>query len=361
MLQHASTRLFITTLAALAVQVAWAEQEQSPLPSPEQVAQSWRAREERLRTGKFTWRERCVTYPGMYNDRTLGPLPKNLMRTEKDGFSMALDGPKVSFRYFSKLTTTESISDRPSVSAFDGKVSAEMFPSEAQRYQGTINKKPAFFQHDVASTWPVLLTFRPLTEVPTFDFSPERVEVAEAAVEHNGRRCAVFNWIPRTNQPERCRMLVDASPPYNPVRVELYWKNNTGDEVRTTMLEMTHTPVDELLYVPASWRIEWRNGDGEPSRDADCTLTDYEINGAIPDSEFTLTPFPAGTVVVDEAQGLEYVQLEGGKTRPLDGRRPGARPVAPPANSGRLVWWLIAGNVLLLCLVAWMYFRRAKA
>lgn len=134
-------------------------------------------------------------------------------------------------------------------------------------------------------------------------------------------------------------------------------------------LDITYQPDAVVGWVPKSWEYLIRlSSEAQPNESARYTVTKYEINPSLEDSDFTLT-FPPRSRVLDHSSGkqIQYVIQEGGekgRAIPLDQNPTYDELNQPAPRFSRHLLLVVWGATLALAVGGffWLrYWRKHKA
>lgn len=370
--------LFLATCCGLLERRVWG---QGTLSSLEVIEKAWRARQERVRSAQWSWRERVFWPKGSISAFLVaGTTPEELERRglasgmgkvmpPKDtivdfAYRLLLDGEKVRLEYSGQEWAHARQAFRPVqyVSVF-GKEQKSCYlegTGHATWPLGQVCVGPNYRDAHLAAVQPLMLAYRPLAA------SMMAVKVLQMSVKGkaviDGRTCmeltesllqkgsVMYWWL----DPERefvvlRRLVMVNRKPFEEIEIR-YWEDKA------------------VGWVPHQWRtISYNASSGKLLCIHEATLEEAVFNGPVEHTAFDIT-FPPGTVVTDEKTGSSYLIRSDGSRRVIQEDETGMtyeqlRTKVVEESSGFPWRGLLLGlgiAALGLWVGRWFYVRRAR-
>ncbi len=291
-----------------------------PVPSIEQIAAAWKARQERLRSIRIQWTE-TELIPKGFRPRILNRGKQG--RTQVDILPPTDTAIECTWSELISGTMLRMNRDGPywhperqlnwdtGVATFDGEVAKMFFDEKSTgEMHGFIDREARNPNYDCSLFVPIAFAFRP-SEPNMGGRNPADYRVMPDTETIDGKACVVLTGGPRG--PFGATLWLDPQRDYIPLRFQ-----ERGPNDRT--FEISYQKDHVYGWVP----LEWTYIDvGGTSRRlfgwSNAKVTAYTINADIPRSEFQFD-FPVGTYVTDlraaESNDMErYIVREGGKKR----------------------------------------------
>ncbi|HEY7428458.1 MAG TPA: hypothetical protein VH682_29770 [Gemmataceae bacterium] len=295
----------VVASVVLAASIARAQQEKSPTIAD--VQKAWQARQDRVRTARFTWKEQR-TWPKGSISSTFGPaalerIPEvkgKIMppadKTVDFSYTLAMDNDKVRFEYEGSEWANAKQDFRPVkyVSVFDGKTAKHLYPDgvgHADWPVGVIHKGADYRDAGLAALRPLLLVYRPFvaTLQPT-DIQEMTLEGEQAVID--GRMCVEL--VQRLPKNSSVQLWVDTTQDFLLVRRLIIEQGKPLEQIDI------HYRVDRSSgWVPTDWKIVNYGSKGRLLCSINAVLTSGEFNIGVDPSLFDFD-FPPGARVQDE-------------------------------------------------------------
>jgi hypothetical protein len=266
------------------------------------VFDAWARRQEQTRSAKFEWTmEASEVYDFPFpeeHSREGTPKRGDMVRFQKTA-SMRLDGDKVDYRV--RIPDGSRLSMAPfHRSASDGTVSQEYNESgdSSIHSSGIIRPKPHAFDTNSVYNRPILLTYRPLH--PTIlGLRRDQYRIAAVSGTIDGHSCIVVEET--GDGPIRKSYWVDPKREY----IVLRYASKVEGKDRTRQ-DIQYEQRGDYGWVPVYWKTVALRESGRFDESTECRVTNCSVNEPLAAAEFQIT-FPAGTMVLDEVHGREYL------------------------------------------------------
>jgi len=320
-------------------------------PSVEELLKHWQARQDRVKSFRYEWTEDTFRPKGHVNlmmpDVFDKPIPPMDMRFSRPGYLSAAAG-KLNYvhqqqAWFDHEQRHAEVTMR---FTFDGKNSKSVTTTSGKDHQvGQVRKEDHHSEIHNFLIQPLLLTFRSsAARISPYAGLPLKATGDSAQIQK--ARCWCYRVVGNGNL-----IWVDPNRHFIPLRVQTIQQN-----VVTWQLDVQferHEPED---WIPISWRVVNYSGTGKLISSVNVQATKSEFNIDFSDSEFDLE-FTAGTRVMDDKNGMQYIQRAGGERRvirPNEVAKPYSELAADRAAdrlpSWRSVSWT-AGSVFVIVVV----------
>ncbi len=349
-------------------------------PTVQNIIDAWRARQASVHTFKFEWSDSRTTaaYTNMGRPGTSakGELFPATDTTHRVSVALSIDGGMLRYSTRGPKWSADQEQFLPIwyLNVFDGAVSKAFFgyaAGEDDRFfpRGFVHEKEKRIV-DSGNPYlvPLLVTYRPFhPDMGKLDLAGYGISAKQGTI--GGRNCVILE------------------PPAASVWSESYWIDcQHGFVVLRVVRAVKKSPVmqfdisyieDPLHgWVPSAWKYAARQqGSGRLLRQSLAKVTKYEINYAIPRSQFQFE-FPPATRVTDRNTGEYYIVREGGNKRLITmdevrGRATYEEMVATESGKAlsgrqrRLRSWpvYVSGGIagLLVAILVYRRFRRTVA
>ncbi len=365
------SRVVVCVAMNLIVAAAASHAADGPSATLDQIAEAWRRREARVRSGDFRWTEVRVLSraPGELSVGAFEPSPGSEpagtitdRETYEQGYDRELqfDGSKVRFADTQPRLYVDHGRYLPheSVDVCDGRVYKRLDGQHvpgAFRHQGAILPLESDHVYHLIDLKPLYLHFR------VSRYGNEFLRQYAVAAGHgmvDGTRCVILR---RTTQPtvpvveslwldpeqdfsvrrilRKAAHVVtsqwDISYEQDPAHGPLVTSQKARDETRSHTTSTPKMPgkthfvlhdwpychgvIENLRPLPAGWKRVDHFPNGEFDRSVEATIVEARVNCEFPADRFTLE-FPVDTLVYDTTgpagtEPVEYIQREGGKKR----------------------------------------------
>ncbi|MBY0514780.1 MAG: hypothetical protein K2P78_12805 [Gemmataceae bacterium] len=334
--------------AVLALAPVGDAQAQSSEQLLQEVKAGWQARQDAIKSARFTWGQKTLHAKGCWSQDP--PLPPTDVIDDGSG-SLLVAGERI------RLETRALIWHQPAGEffprhrqvAFDGEKHVALDgPGVLRWHQATVNNKSRP-KPDIQSLelWPLRVALRPNWSSKVFGteilgpFASARRVVLES-------RTFIELTKGRAEVQGEARMWVDPVRGYGVVRYDSYLRDGS------LYYRIDIRPGQRTgQWLPETWKVQLFRDKGKLDRSSDVTLRECELNPELPDEVFRID-FPVGTIVVDMSAESEqertpevrYLVRENGERRiidPLERGVPYERLMA--TKSGELAtrravsWW----------------------
>jgi hypothetical protein len=355
----------------------WVHCQEPANVSLEAVVKAWQERQDRVRSGVFTWTEtRMVTRGSISAMMTLRGNPKgNTIPAEDLSFdvpvNLSMDGEKLRHEYEGERQWSEekdALVPISYASAYDGSAGKFLYPrgTEIGNWpQATIRAEKGLPDAKDAELRPILMNFRGLiAEVRYLDVGKLALTGRRADIE--GASCVELQRVSSKSGLDN-QLWVDPARDFVVVR---YSTSLVGKSVY--QITVQYLKDASGVWVPTSWVIiNHPPVQGESLFTTRAAVKDYKLNVPLDSTQFDLA-FPPGTRVSDEKSKLEYIVKQGEDKRIILKEDIGATYQqmldSPPgqglaARHGGFSWtWVSVGLAVLgasaLAFFAW---RRVRA
>lgn len=306
-------------------------------PQLDSIIRVWRARQERVASCKFVFREKIAisghTYPGkntdMFTARLLnpnddiksassGPLGAMVRELKK---TLVFNGEKM--RYTAEGPQWESAKekflDRVYISAFDGGVEKVLFGAAEDVYPaGFVNSKakkhPDADNRYLAVLFRYWLPFHPV--YGTFQESQWKAVGDGVAA---GRQCLVVaestsSWVHKYwIDLERDCLLLRCTTEV------------AGDGTNVARLDISYQEDKDFKWAPKKWRhVTFSPQNNSTTESFEGEMLEYKINSVIDPGEFECV-FPPGTLVTDQRNNM-YILRDNGEEREITSEEMARKP-----------------------------------
>lgn len=288
------------------------------------AATAWRARENKVRSFVFQWRETefvakgtdryrtrdgsVVDFPPndvVHEARCLLKVAAGKMRYERRGPSLVcyLGG------YADRLLI--DVNDEETISTFHGggdSSTGRFYPVGFIR-----NATPRVSQARNMHLAAMLLCYDPFLSHPGDDYDLSKYTVSTPSVRLGDRECLIASG-PEGSDVFNNVLWLDLSQQYVPLR----WQSVVNGVLRIQM-DVAYTTDKFGIPIPSKWDFV---AYGHPKDGAqlgrvhtrvEAEVVDYQVNVEIPACEFRIEKFPVGTLVADERRNEYYILGEGGR------------------------------------------------
>jgi hypothetical protein len=301
--------------------------QQAAPPSIGDIQKAWQARQDRIRSGRFTWKEHRTWPKGsisaMFGPADFGRVPEakgKIMppsdKTVDFSYVLRMDNDKMRFEYEGREWSNVKQDFRPIkyLSVFNGTTMKDVNLAglgDADWPQGAIRKGERFRDAGLAALLPLILVYRPLVPSlkPTDDLramtrlNRQKVLDGRPCVELVQRfpTSSTHIWVDSTRDFVLARRLViDQGKPVE--QIDIHYRNDAA-----------------LGWVPTSWKIVNHHHDGKLfcSINAELATTEFNLDAEPGLFDFE---FPPGTLVSDEKKREHYVLRRDGTKRAIVGK-----------------------------------------
>jgi hypothetical protein len=325
----------------------------------EQIRDVWRERERQCWSGRFVWDTHRIIYPGAIDIPGKGALPKESVETRERHTRFSFDGDKFAYYYYLMNFSGAPAKPQLSANAFNGSTATSYWPPKSLQYgEGTIHERAAFREFGNVNIWPFLLTFRPISH-EGIGLADSQVIVEDASEPVLNRDCIVLR---SGESPFFRRLYVASGEKFHVVRCEQLHDSadGAGNPRLLARLDIAeYRRHDDNLRVPARWQATFYKGDQSVESRTNAHLTDYSLNEEIPEREFSLVPFPDGTLVNDERDNSKWWQRADGAREPISPLAALAPDEAARQNK-RLRWLLWLNLTAVVCFVVFVIWKRMR-
>lgn len=279
----------------------------------------WVSRQEAVRSGRFVWCTERTTFKNtvVLPGRPEG-IPETDVTTRTNDTRLVFDGDKFSYRYHRIKYNTRPSKLQLSADVFDGDVAVNFKPlAEHDHAQAISFQEREFKERNNFSIWPVLLTYRPISEQGPALKKDEFAVAHDPLVEPASRSQIVLL---RRVTVGRQRFWVDQAKNYRITKM-VQETQQVPENKWSVDADLTIQYSDDEsggLPVPSFWKLVFYNPDGRRRSTTVGTVTEHEINPHVPKDEFTLIPFPVGTIVEDFKDRTRWRQRENGERQPIE-------------------------------------------
>jgi hypothetical protein len=285
---------------------------------PPEVERSWRDRQERVRSFRFTWTRRFFEPTEIPAARGApGAAPRIFRLTDKA--TLTVDGRRMRYvldgQRHGALGTTQ-IRTRVRTAVYDGSIhtKVERVPSRLEDstfVQAVISSENPDVHSDMLA---LLLAFRMLDKgmQPTYDLTS--FQLAPETPQLNGRPMIVLTS-------DRTRMWIDPQRDHAIVRILLY---HPGTERIQTQANLDYRLDARHGWLPDYWEWTRFTRDGQWRMTSRSEVRACEINPSVPESTFQVE-IPADALILDQRDPenlVTRIQRPGGKSVRVDARRP---------------------------------------
>lgn len=299
----------------------------------EDVRKAWQARQDRVTSGRFFWKEEQTDGRGIYSyflrDKNLeaGQMYRKQLGLPEPPLETVLPARDTTNTVAHELWFTDAKmhwSRRGNhafcgirltyvplhyTGVFDGKLAKTLATQESPIDpwpQGAIQVRARPIDAGVISTIPVMMAFRPFSPVlRVYDIQEMRL---------TGQRDLVDG--------RPCLHLVTKKGPQT---FQNYWVDPAREFVLTRVLEMhegkvllkadlRYKPHPVAGWVPDAWDLVSYNNKGSLNKSQRGIVTECDLNADVPASQFDID-FPEGTMVYDERTRKSHVVQKGGRKR----------------------------------------------
>jgi hypothetical protein len=290
---------------------ALSTQEDTKLPTIREIEQAWKQREVRITTLECEWTEQEFV-PAHSRSAQESPSLRRVTVPKEDleftNRCMLKIGTDKRYRYESDgkrlINRIQQYADCHFVAATDGRQAKSLRGEDQtgeQRYAplGFIRQNEELFELlDLGNGGALLIYCRPSAKEVRFYCALDSARVRGSEV-INGRSCVL---VEHGQKPRITQLYFDLERDYVPVRL-VRWsespKSNSPFEVMRFDLEYEVVRDGEVQL--SAWTAESYEAADEPIYRGVASVVRFEINPAIPDSEFQLE-FPPGTKVINERE-----------------------------------------------------------
>lgn len=289
----------------------------------EQIAKSWKARQERVRSARFKWTEtkfflaHTLLYlpeGGIRKGSPLVKLPEEDLTIER---SVAISFSESMMRYsYEGPTWVPQVGKalhRRYVSVFDGELSKNFHGGDGKGGElyhpsGFIRGKKLHYDYDNGTLTAILITYRGCQpDMGGVDIAGYRLSSKRGMI---GERTCLILEPPRSARSQKC-FWVHPQREFVVLRVEQ--RDKRGGVLSTLDITYVEHPPDG--FVPSGWKYVDTGGSGNiVFRQTEAKVSECEINCDIAKSEFQFD-FPPGTRVTDHRSRQSYVIREDGTER----------------------------------------------
>jgi hypothetical protein len=314
---------------------------QSDAPTIEVIADAWRQRERETRsvrifwTAELTFRKADILDPEIQKqladaDDYLVTVKDEELRIDGDRFDH-----RTSIQEGANYNMPLSLRD-----SFDESRSYRLATFHHDDPTGYVTREPHAFGVTSVGLRPALFAYRPLHDAMSrFNMSGSNLD-PEPLV-HEGQPYLILREPGSASRV--AELWIQAESPFLPVR---YIRKIDGRvRLDLTMFYSTESGRENAL---SAWEMTSFREDGSLDESTHATVTQFEFNPQIDQTEFTID-FPPGTLVIDKDAGTK-ARLPGGKHR-----------VKPPEQRQADLRWLIWVNAIVLALLVLVMIIRRRS
>lgn len=293
-------------------------------PSVETIAQTWQARQQRIRSASFAWKETYTEMKGSWSDT----MPRLLIErnklqgkilppqdvTTKLTSTLLLDGIKVRYEYDGDRWSFDVPAPRREqyISLFDGKLCKSCRPLGSGSWNwpgGLIRASAMYCDAGKFDLRPILMTTRPMTpELRVFDIREMKIVSTQARMQD--RPCIELLLTPASNSYFN-RIWVD------PARDSIILRQVTGNRgVIESQIDIRYRQDERGEWLPEGWEILSLVNPSQIESQTRAEVTQAEYNLPIDPAQFDLR-FPVKTRVSDERTRTSFLVREDGSHRPI--------------------------------------------
>jgi len=196
------------------------------------------------------------------------------------------------------------------IDAFDGPLRRNFFS------RGVSTSYPLAFisKHDPPTvlnginSLAITMVYRPFDMMMINRLVPEKIQLSAEQATIDGHPCIIVEQV-EGNYGRR--VWADTSRDYVPVR----WVSGP-DGRRSMQIDISYSKDAKYGWVPTAWNAGLFDGPERIEEGWQTITVKYQLNEAIPDSEFQLK-YPVGTWIQDYTTKETYILLKDGKKRPI--------------------------------------------
>ncbi len=310
-------------------------------PSVNEIARTWRARQESIDTARISWTK--ALFVGSHNPIT-DNTPAKLIDNTYDPLLINLSVSGDMFRLETPIPSSDGTISQM-VHVFNGTLNQMLVTkADGQNHSGAIGAEHYFYDLNNVHLRPAIMFARPL-HPRLITLRSDTFHIREQRELIDGRQCVVMAQT-RSNSPGLTEIYwLDPDRDFLP----LQWQERYNG-VTSAMVHIAYERNADGLITPTSWQSSFFDLKGnfrEGSQASDVTI---DLNEPIDSADFSFT-FPEGTVVGDRRhKGEQFVVASDGSLRPL-----GAGGVS--ASSFPLARWsmllVLAVATLVVAIVLW--------
>lgn len=268
---------------------------------------AWRSRQDVVSGGRFVWSIDRTVYPGAITIPGKGPLPKAESNTHARGARFTFEGDKYAYRYFLKSYVENERKPELSATAYDGDTAATYHPARWVDYgEAIVHSETEFREFNNFHIWPFLLAFRPLAERGA-GLLEKQLEASEQTVRVDELETIPVHW--RVSNSRRVFYLDRTD--FLVRRFEQYQTAEDREWLDARLDIASYRTHSDSVFIPDNWALTFFHHDGAIRSTCVCNLEEYSVNKPVSMGEFTLIPFPDGTLVEDERDGTTWWQRPG--------------------------------------------------
>jgi hypothetical protein len=347
----------------------------------ETIVAAWQARQERVRSFKFTWTERqTYTAGAILSERDGVKNPDGLVIPETTTtydatFTLSVDGDRMRFiRDGIAVSTKKGLFMQRSESVFDGEINKNyMAPGAVEYPRGSVGNEQLNMDVHSVTVFPLLIAFRPFqAAMGRFSEGLDGFALGTETAAVRGRQCVVLKETPNSAGAGVRTVWLDQERDFALLRL-----NHSTDGRTDWQIDINEHQRQGLDWVPVEWARTVVRPRGSYDLSTTARVAEHHINVPLDEKEFQLE-FPPGTWVTDRREksargdAAEYILRLNGEKRPITRgdwgasyaqlleSEPGMALVGPAQQGGHLLW-LLLGTVAVVLGVVWCRHRRRAA
>lgn len=331
------------------------------------IVQAWKARSERVRSGRFEWKQTCFYARGSNFSLSAQaePDPPQDVVFEIPKVVFVFAGAKICYETEQIDLSSRLASKEPGSlyrSTYDTVTSMQFLAQTGTGHpSGIVYGVNRYNDIENLVFRPLILTYRPAGSDST-QVDLKSVDIVSEAADVDGHACTYLTDAPSTSASTLSRSFwLDKSQGYVLVR---YASKSNGRPY--SQLDVSYSNDTRWGPIPAEWNVTFFLTDGTVANSVKATRTGYEINADLQEDTFRIS-FPPGAVVDDRRRDVRYLVQPSGQERIItsDEARRGAsyeelmRTESGMAgrrdNSGWVVCLvaLLLGIAIMIALVRW--------
>lgn len=318
-------RAVVFCLLVLAADSANAQQKASP--NIGDIQKAWQARQDRVRTARFTWKEKRTWPKGsislFYVPAVAAKVPeikgKTMPATDSTvdfSYIFTLDKDKVRLEYEGKEWDNVRQGFRPEkyLSAFNGKTARDVYPiglADVDWPQGAIRKSERYRDAEQPSLLPLILLYRPFVPSlkPIDDLRGMIVTGQQKVL--NGQRCVELMQQLSTSS---IHIWVDPARDFVLARRQVIAQGKSVGQV-----DISYRNDESAGWVPTSWKTVSLHRNDKLYYSSTSEIASAEFDNRVESNTFDFD-FPLGTWVLNERTGESYILRPDGTKRPVVGK-----------------------------------------
>lgn len=277
----------------------------------QQIIQVWKARENRVRSARFTWTESLTLTPGAVLGKEPSSSPLQDDVTNRINATLLFDGDRIRYNTEGPIWARdqEKFAPRQYSSAFDGEESKAFYSDNPDNHihpLGFVKNEKTTQDIQNYHLMPLLLSYRALHPAMNW-LKPEQFKDREKIAFLRDRNCVIVESQAKSR---KYIFSVDPQRDYSVLRFE----EIVSDKL-SLRIDVDYSNDREHGWVPLAWNVAMFNTVTSKVREGVIgKMKTYSINVPIEKQEFQIV-FPPGTEVVDRKTNQSYLVLEDGKKR----------------------------------------------